>query len=89
MSGSPVHIKFGLSNRAARAIRVIGASSGCTNFGCWTVEGLPLDIPVDETRTIVITILTRGQGRFSNPVTIYTDYDDGPSFVIWVEGRVI
>lgn len=88
-SGGLVYVKFTLTNRESHPIRVIGASSECTQQGCLTVEGLPLEIPANTAQTINVEVIINSRGSFSKPMSIYTDCKDKPDFVVWVEGRVI
>lgn len=79
---------FDVINRTKSEINLMGAERLCGKFGCLEPKGLPLAIPPNSERRVVVGLVAHAAGPFSQEVTLYTDSPDMPELVLKVRGHV-
>lgn len=79
---------FRITNRADRAVRILGSHSECT---CTVVtSGLPRTIESGETARIKVRFEAEGPGRrFSETVTLFTDLPSKRTVGLRIRGAVV
>ena len=67
---------------------ILGATMVCYPLACLRVEDLPVVIPPGSARPVRVKALTRDEGDFLGPITLFTNCTGKTEFVLHVSGAV-
>jgi len=85
--GKKCSIVFHVTNRADRAITLLGAETFCT---CLLVENLPRRLRVGETYSLQFELRAgSSSGEISQQIRLYTDYSMQSTIHLSIRGRVL
>ena len=87
--GAKPVVVFRLGNRTGHPIKILGSNAGCYRAACLVPMGLPLLVPVGESRDLEIEVDCYNPGDLSKTVTFFTDNRDQRKIALSVEGRVV
>jgi Protein of unknown function (DUF1573) len=88
-SGQKAAAIFALTNESGQPIRILGADRFCATHGCLDVSNLPLDIPPNSTRDLVLVVDARRPGEFHGYLTLFSNCPGQPKTALTVTGTVI
>jgi hypothetical protein len=84
-------LRFTVSNRSSRTIRVLGVDSFCTTWGCIRPVGLPVTVPPQSNREVQLLLKAAlaGDHEFNTDVNWYWDWPGEPTASVRIQGRVV
>jgi len=75
-----------LSNHRDRPVKIMGGTTTCS---CITTDDLPIIVPPNESRGILVRMRFQGRpGRFQHSVVLYTDNENQQTVTARFAGRV-
>ena len=89
-AGREFNISFTFKNPSNGPIHVVGSGGFCSRSGCLETEGLPLDIPANESRDVQLRVKAGSPGVFHGSIALYvTGFRGYRQITLEVSGRVV
>lgn len=85
--GVAMDVPVAIFNSGREPARLVGSLDYCGG-ACYSVRGLPMDIPAGGKKTIMLHIEPRAVGELEEEVTFYSDRPTQPTLILRVLGTI-